>query len=157
MHHKKASNCPRKDRRLFTRDVDEFWGAGCGLGNLQPPLWAVMPQAVLPESCREPGDSSVSYRCHGVLGATPKLFSLWEHQCWQTCTVPQGKPGSKGSTTPRSELCWFSWAQTKPPSPTLAFSLCASISFPQEGLSSLSLGAGLALTLAGPPTSHSCC
>lgn len=49
----------RKDRRLFTHDVDEFWGVGCGLSNLQAPLWAVLPRAVLPESCRQPGSSAV--------------------------------------------------------------------------------------------------
>lgn len=129
VHHKKSLILPqsvRKDRRLFTCDVDEFWGARCALGNLQPPLWAVLPQAMLCESCR----SSL-----GAVLCPTDAMGCWESPqnpspCGSTnagksglCHTENSCPICKGTTTP-SQSC------AVPPSPTPDFSLCASISFP---------------------------
>jgi len=124
---KKALNCPsiKQDTSLFARGVDDFWGAGCGLGN--PPAFSPpcpnLRQGFLPRATGSPAGSALPYGCHGVLGVTPKPFSMQEHRRQQAWTVPCQRAALPPRTGERPvlphwrrqrpqrrqvELCWLS-------------------------------------------------
>lgn len=86
----KLLQCVRKDTSLFAHDVDEFWGAGCSLGNLQPPLCDAQPQAMLParELRAAQGAALCPTDAMGCWESPLKPFSMREHRRWQAWTAP---------------------------------------------------------------------